>query len=306
MILLHLNNFRKTSLTDQTVLKSNAFSKIRGGWNEENRSCETSTKVLCFYQFKLGANANKCQSNVNGRKCIQKTRYRPRPLVATLGDNVSHILCLKDFDTKVFFIIYAGSDYNIVKSNSFEIKNHFCDQYLIAANTSKIFTHGERTTTTKIKLSKNRFIKWKFVSAKVSHNIIGADFLEGNNLLVDLYRLILVDADTLEKFPLINQNFVKENSPLLFVAKCKFTLIMNQFPDLTRPGNKANAKKVPVEHRIKVEGYTCNARVRPISAEKLKWLEEIQKFLDEDIIEVSDSEYTSPIHLVPKAPGSDT
>ena len=27
--------------------------------------------------------------------------------------------------------------------------------------------------------------------------------------------------------------------------------------------------------------------------------------LDEDIIEVSDSEYASPIHFVPKAPGSD-
>ena len=41
-------------------------------------------------------------------------------------------------------------------------------------------------------------------------------------------------------------------------------------------------------------------------AEKLKWLEEIQKLLDEDIIEVSDSEYASFIHLVPNAPSSDT
>ena len=44
-----------------------------------------------------------------------------------------------------------------------------------------------------------------------------------------------------------------------------------------------------------------------MSAKKLKWLEEeIQKLLDEDIIEVSDSEYASSIHLFPKAPGSDT
>jgi len=44
-----------------------------------------------------------------------------------------------------------------------------------------------------------------------------------------------------------------------------------------------------------------------MSAEKLRWLEkEIDKLLDEGIIEVSDSEYASPIHLVSKAPGFDT
>ena len=179
------------------------------------------------------------------------------------------------------------------------------DQYLIAANVSKISTQGKRTM--KMNLSKNRFVKGKFVSVEVSHNITGADFLEGNNLLVDLRKLILVDANTLEKFPLINKDLVKENFPLLFVTECKFTRILKQFPGLTRPCIKAIAEKVPVEHRIKVEGYPCYARIRPMSAEKLKWLEEeIQKLLDEDIIEVSDSEYASPIHLVPKAPGSDT
>ena len=34
----------------------------------------------------------------------------PRPLVATLGDNVSHIFCIKDLDTKEFFIIDTSSD----------------------------------------------------------------------------------------------------------------------------------------------------------------------------------------------------
>ena len=135
----------------------------------------------------------------------------------------------------------------------------------------KISTHGERTM--KIKLNKTRFVKWKFTSTEVSHNTIGADFLEGNNLLVDLRQLILVDAN-IQKFLLINKNLVKENSPLLFEAECTFTRILKQFPDLTRPLNKAIAEKVPVEHRIQVEGYPCHARVRPMSAEKMKCLEE--------------------------------
>ena len=75
---------------------------------------------------------------------FKKLYVDPRPLVATLGDNISHILCLKDLDTKEFFINDSGSDYSIVKNNTFEIKTHPGDQYLTAANASKISAHGER------------------------------------------------------------------------------------------------------------------------------------------------------------------
>ena len=43
-----------------------------------------------------------------------------------------------------------------------------------------------------------------------------------------------------------------------------------------------------------------------MSAEKLRWLEKEIEILLADVIEVSDSEFASPIHLAPKAPGSDT
>ena len=88
----------------------------------------------------------------------------------------------------------------------------------------------------------------------------------------------MVDANTQKKFPFINKNLVKENSPLMVVAEFKFTRILNQFPDLPRRRNKAIAEKVLVEHLIKADGYPCHVCVRPMSAEKLKWLEEeIQK-----------------------------
>ena len=104
----------------------------------------------------------------------------------------------------------------------------------------------------------------------MSRNIISADFLEDNNLLDDLLKLILVDANTPEKFSLINKNLVKENSPSLFVAVCKFTCILKQFPYLTRPRNKAIGEKVPMKQSIKVEGYSCHARIRSMSAKKLR------------------------------------
>ena len=68
----------------------------------------------------------------------------------------------------------------------------------------------------------------------------------------------------------------------MLVAVCKIARIFKQFADLTRPRDKAIAKKVPVEHRIQVKGYSCRARVWLMSAEKLKWMEEeTQKLLDD-------------------------
>ena len=239
------------------------------------------------------------------QSCLKKLERVPRPLVAALGKSSSHILCLKDQASNEFFIIDTGSDYSIVKSNSFEIANYPSEQFLIAANASKISTHGERTMN--LKLSKNCTVKWTFLSAEISFNLIGADFLEQNNLVVDLHNHILINAKTKEKFHLTNKNLTVEKPPVPFVADCKFTHILKEYPDLIRPRNRSIAERVPIEHQIQVDGYPCHARCRPMSAEKLRWLEkEIEKLLDEDVIEVSNSEFASPIHLVPKAPGSDT
>ena len=131
--------------------------------------------------------------------------------------------------------------------------------------------------------------------------------MEQSNLVVDLHNHILINAKTKEKIHLTNKNLAVETSSVLFVADCKFTPILKEYPDLTRPRNRSITERVPIEHQMQADGYPCHARCRPMSAEKLRWLEkEIEKFSDEDVIEVSDSEFASPIHLVPKAPGSDT
>ena len=230
------------------------------------------------------------------QSCFKKLERVPRPLVASLGKNSSHILCLKDQALNELFVIDTGSDYSIVKSNSFEISNYPSEQFLIAANAVKISTPGERTMN--LKLSKNCTIKWTFLSAEISFNLIGADFLQQNNLLIDLYNHILINAKAKKKIHLTNKNLAVEKPPVRFLADCKFTHILKEYPDLTRPRNRSIAERVPIEHQIQVDGYPCHACCRPMSAEKLRWLEkEIEKLLDEDVIEVSNSEFASPTPL---------
>ena len=71
-----------------------------------------------------------------------------------------------------------------------------------------------------LKLSKNCTIKWIFLSAEISFNLIDADFLEQNNLVVDLPNHILINAKTKEKIHLTNKNLAVETPPVLFVADC--------------------------------------------------------------------------------------
>jgi len=174
---------------------------------------------------------------------------------------------LKGFIVKRIFYYCTGSHYSIVKSNYFKIANYPSEQFLRVANASKISTHGESTTN--IKLSKNCSIKWTFLSVEVSFNIIGADFLEKNNLTVDLHNQILTSAKPGEKFSLTNKNLAVEKTPVFFVVDYNYSLILKEYPDLTRPRNVDIAERVPIEHQIQVEGYPCHARCRPMSAEKL-------------------------------------
>ena len=133
-----------------------------------------------------------------------------------------------------------------MKSNSFEIAYYPSEQFLIAANASRISTHGERTMN--LKLSKNFTIKWTFLSAEISYNLIGADFLERNNLVVDLHNHILINAKIKEKIHLSNKNLAVEKTPVLFVANCKFTHILKENPDLSWPRSRSVAERVSIEH----------------------------------------------------------
>ena len=82
----------------------------------------------------------------NGTKLFQKTWTRPQTTSGRSGEKLEPRFVFKRSsidDSMEFFIIDTGSDQSIVKSNSFEIANYPSEQFLIAANASKISTQGE-------------------------------------------------------------------------------------------------------------------------------------------------------------------
>lgn len=65
---------------------------------------------------------------------------------------------------------------------------------LYAANDTTIRIFG--TTTKTIRLGFRRTMKWKFVVADVNQPTIGCDFLDANQILVDVHNQQIIDART--------------------------------------------------------------------------------------------------------------
>ena len=77
--------------------------------------------------------------------------------------------------------------------------------------------------------------------------------------------------------------------------------MLERFPDLTRLPNKEKPIKHDVVHDIVTTGYPCHSRDRPLSPDKLEVVgNEIEYLPEAGIITRSNSNYASPLHLVPK------
>lgn len=147
----------------------------------------------------------------------------------------------------------------------FTDRRHRQDYDLQAANSSTITTHGRRSLT--LNLGLRRISPRSFTIADVHHAIIGADFLRHFNLLDDLRSCSLrthlqvnVIATSITSFNLVHPPL--PSSP--------FILILQEFPEITRPSNRETPVKHQVVHHIVTQGPPCSARPRRLTPDRLK------------------------------------
>ena len=116
---------------------------------------------------------------------------------------------------------------------------------------------------------------WTFIVADVKQAIIGADFLIHYSLLVDLKSRCLRDMQTGLAIPL-----------------------------LTHPTTKRAPVKHGITHKIVTKGhpvFTCPRRLAPDKLVTAK--HEFDYMIKLGVIEPSDSEWSSALHMVPKKNG---
>ncbi|CAI2732366.1 unnamed protein product [Schistosoma spindalis] len=174
---------------------------------------------------------------------------------------------------------------------------------LRAANGSAIPTYGTRQLA--VNLGNRRRYLWTFIIADVPTAILGIDFLQHYELLVDSRRLQLIDTSSNSKFMGFKAHTNAYRILGTFYSRDdKFHALFEKFPRLTKPFEEISSVTNRVVHHIVTRGPPVTARPRRLAPEKLAFAKrEFDNLLSSGIIRPSHSPWASPLHMVRKKDG---
>ena len=213
------------------------------------------------------------------------------------------LLNIQDTVSKLSYLIDTGAEVCVLSprpEDRFQPPNK--DLQLQAANGITIRTLGRRSVSVELGLAKP--FEWKLIIADVSKPILGADFLRHYDLLIDLKRKRLTDAETCLTVPTEYRRSAVSRLCLLEKTSC-FSDILSEFQEITTPCIKKCRLQGMVKHYIDTRcSRPVFARARRLSPDKLAVAkEEFRKLLEMDIIQPSSSPWSLPLHMVAKPPG---
>lgn len=139
--------------------------------------------------------------------------------------------------------------------------------------------------------------------------IIGADFQRSHNLLVDMRNKHLIDSVTqlqVQGLSLCKPPDVTQLHTYQPTFHNEFDALLHQFPEVTQPSTSDTPVKHNTFHHIFTTGPPTATRPRRLSPEKLQIAKaEFDHMLQLGIIRPSSSNWSSPLHMVPKKSSND-
>lgn len=224
----------------------------------------------------------------------------------------SRILFIKDRELCLKFMIDTGADVSAIPPSSDERRHINPNFSLHAVNRSSIPTFGNKSI--RLDLGLRRQFQFIFVIADVPCPILGADFLSAFNLYPDIRGCRLVDSETKLWAACISSASSLSSTSALLNLSClqhsqstaSYEQILAKFPELTRPLAPDIPIKHDVQHHIKTQGPPKSCRFRRLAPQKLKQAQSVfQHMLDLGIIRVSESSWSSALHMVPESTPDD-
>ena len=214
----------------------------------------------------------------------------------------SKLLYVADKNHKCKYLIGTGAAVSVLpKSCANRISDADCLP-LVAANNTNINTYGNSKRVVDVSLK--REYPWTFIVADVKQPIIGAYFLIHYNLLVDLRSRCLRDMKTGLAIPASLWSIRPLSLNRVDTVHNEYTKLLGQFPELTRPTTKGETVKHDITHKIVTKGHPVFARSRRLAPDKLVTAKrEFDDMIKLGVIEPSDSEWFSALHMVPKKNG---
>lgn len=220
--------------------------------------------------------------------------------------NPHRCLMLRDRRTGARFLIDTGAAVSVMAAT--KAPHHYKANHdalpLYSATGAIIRTYGNRSVSLNFGL--RREFSWSFIIAKVTTNIIGADFLAHFNLLVDLNKQRLIDAKT----RLTSDGFMWNTTDSIgnvhtLPQGIPYNDILKSFPELFKSTYPAHPTTAPIMHHIDTRGPPVCEKPRRLPPDKLAIAKAEFKFLCESgICRPSSSPWASPLHMVPKKDGA--
>ena len=217
------------------------------------------------------------------------------------GQFPSHLFYIMDKSSGHRFLVDTGAEVSVLPPSRSERRHRDEGCNLMAVNGSAILsTYGKRSLT--LDLGLRRTFRWVFVIANIKSPILGADFLRHYSLLVDMKHSRLVDAITqLQVQGLYSQ--VSSPSPALYRPQSTntFTTIVTEYPAVFQPHLHSQYVEHDITHHIRTTGSPISAHTRRLAPEKLTVArQEFEHMLEQGIVRPSSSQWSSPLHMVPK------
>uniref|UniRef100_A0A5S6QIV2 RNA-directed DNA polymerase n=1 Tax=Trichuris muris TaxID=70415 RepID=A0A5S6QIV2_TRIMR len=214
-----------------------------------------------------------------------------------------HLLYARDRNSGRRFLVDTGAELSVVPPTGIQTRTAVSTRPLVAANNSTIKTYG--TCPLQLHFFPHHHFNWTFTVADVSQPLLGADFLRAHSLLVDIENQRLVDAKTFTSINLRRAHLVHAPhlGSIASYANC-YAKLLAKFPAITTPQFAAGNLKHGVAHYIQTLGPPVHARTRRLPPDKLQIAKnEFRKMEEMGIVRRSNSPWSSPLHMVPKASG---
>ena len=226
---------------------------------------------------------------------------RPRGSVEAITDRPTsscRLLTIHDPVSNLSYLIDTGAEVSVLPPRSEDrARSPINNMQLQAANGIAIRTFRQRSVEVES-------FEWSFTIADVTKPILGADFLRHYGLLVDLKYKRLMDAETFLAVPTSYRRSTVSKLCVLVKNDC-YSDILNEFKEVTTPCVKKYRLLGKVEHHTDTR---CRrpvfVRARRLSPDKLAAAKkEFKKLLETDVIQPSNSPWSSPLHMVEKPSG---
>lgn len=216
----------------------------------------------------------------------------------------SRRLFIRDRTSGASFLVDTGSDASLVKA-SIADKRLPVSQTFHAANGTHIKVFGQKLITLNFGL-RRKFV-FPFYICDVSCNIIGADFLHYFNLKPDLRNRKLNDSGTkLSSQCILSVSDIFSVKNVFNVNDNVFHVLLKKFPNITQSPSADKVIKHNVFHHIDTFGPPVFAKPRRLAPDRLKAAKaEFQYMLDLGHMRPSNSNYSSPLHMVRKKDNND-